>query len=204
MRGATFFYGTTEFFIEECYSCGIAFGMPKETQQNRKRDKKSFFCPNGHGQVYSRSAEQELREQIERKEQMLHAAELRAETAEKDRQLVTKAHKKMRERVMNGVCPCCNRTFQNLMLHMKSEHPDFSDVRTLLTLRTAFAMTQAQVAKEAGVDSSHVSLYERGHHVAGYAKTRLDAWLERHQATELPEPSTTASGNDEGSTAGRP
>ena len=62
---------------------------------------------------------------------------------------VSKAHKRMRERVMNGVCPCCNRTFQNLREHMKSEHADFGTVQTLAALRQAFGMTQEAVAKEA-------------------------------------------------------
>ena len=71
------------------------------------------------------------------------------------------------------------------MQHMKSEHPDFSTVQTLKTIRVAFGMTQHDIAKESNVDSTQVSLYERGKHVAPYAKKRLDHWLERHQVNTL-------------------
>jgi hypothetical protein len=29
-------------------------------------------------------------------------------------------------RVSAGVCPCCNRTFQNVARHMKTKHPDIA------------------------------------------------------------------------------
>jgi hypothetical protein len=29
--------------------------------------------------------------------------------------------------VANGVCPCCNRTFQNLARHMAGKHPDYEE-----------------------------------------------------------------------------
>ncbi len=32
-----------------------------------------------------------------------------------------------RERIVSGVCPCCNRTFQNLARHIAGQHPDFAE-----------------------------------------------------------------------------
>jgi DNA-binding XRE family transcriptional regulator len=173
------------FEVEHCSACGIAFAMTADFEKRRRNDHKTFYCPAGHALHYNGPSEaQKLKQELERKEQMLAAAQARAATAENERKQITSAHKKMRERVMNGVCPCCNRTFQNLMQHMRSEHPDYSSIRTLKTLRTAFGMTQAQVAKEAGVDYTHVSLYERDKPVAPYIKERLDNWLEKHNAAE--------------------
>lgn len=40
--------------------------------------------------------------------------------------VVTKQRKKL-ERVKAGVCPCCNRTFQNLQQHMANKHPEFQE-----------------------------------------------------------------------------
>jgi hypothetical protein len=166
---------------EQCCNCGIVFAMTADFKKRRLNDKGWFYCPAGHRQRYIGPTEaQKLREELERKQQMLAAAEARANTAEMERQQVTKAHRRMRERVMNGVCPCCNRTFQNLMQHMRSEHPDFSEIKTVFALRKAFGMTQADVGKEAGVDSTYVSFYQRGKHVPAYAKERLDGWVERH------------------------
>lgn len=181
----TAFAENTWFEVEYCCRCHIAFAVPAEFRKKRLDDRGAFYCPAGHGQHFTGPTEaQKLKTELERKASMLQAAELRAETAEKDRLQVAKAHRKMRERVMNGVCPCCNRTFQNLMSHMRSEHPDFATVQTMLALRTAFAMTQAAVAREAGVDATHVSLYERGLHVAPHVKDRLDDWLDLHKARD--------------------
>ncbi len=173
------------FEIVHCCDCRMPFAMTHALFEARKNDHKSFYCPEGHGQHFTGPSEaQKLKRELERKEEMLNAAKQRADTAEQERKQITTAHKKMRERVMNGVCPCCNRTFQNLMQHMKSEHPDFSSVRTMLTLRKAFGMTQAAVAQEAGVDGTHVSNYERGKPIAPRYKARLDNWLETHGAKD--------------------
>jgi hypothetical protein len=36
--------------IEEinCVACGIRFGMPKSLLEQRRRDHRGFYCPNGH------------------------------------------------------------------------------------------------------------------------------------------------------------
>lgn len=170
-----------ELSTEVCCNCGILFAMPADMQRRRRDDHKWFYCPAGHEQHYTGATEaQRLQRELDRKAEMLANANARAETAERDRRSIAKAHQKMRVRVMNGVCPCCNRTFQNLMQHMRSEHPDFSEIRTLLALRQAFGMTQEAVAVEAGVTTPQVSLYERGRNVPAYAKESLDHWVEQH------------------------
>lgn len=32
---------------------------------------------------------------------------------------------RLKNRAAHGVCPCCNRTFQQLARHMSAKHPDF-------------------------------------------------------------------------------
>jgi len=175
------------FGVEHCCNCGIAFAMPKDFQDRRRNDRAYFYCPSGHAQHYTGKTEaQKLKEELERKNQMLDAASARANRSELERERIAKAHKKMRVRVMNGVCPCCNRTFQNLMAHMKSEHPGFSDTKTLFVLRTAFGMTQAAVGSEAGVIAPYVCLYEKGKPVPRMAKDRLERWIEQHHADATP------------------
>lgn len=181
-------FSNNEWFeVEQCCNCGMSFAMTADFKRRRLKDRESFYCPSGHRQHYiGKTEEQKLKEELERKQQMLDAAQARAVTAERDGEIVAKAHRKMRTRVMNGVCPCCNRTFQNLLMHMKSEHPDFKETMNLSMLRAAFCMTQAAVAKEAGVNAASVSLYEREHPVPTYAKQRLDNWVESHNAKVLP------------------
>lgn len=32
---------------------------------------------------------------------------------------------RLKNRIAAGVCPCCNRSFQNVARHMAGQHPDF-------------------------------------------------------------------------------
>jgi DNA-binding XRE family transcriptional regulator len=169
------------FTVVHCYKCNTPFGMTSELQQRRVDDHKGFFCPNGHEQFYQGKTEaQKLKIELERQRQITEAAQARASKAENEREQVAKAHKKMRNRIMNGVCPCCNRTFQNLLSHMKAEHPEFREFKTLPTLRAAFGMTQSAVAREAGVLTTYISNHERDKPVPTYAKARIDGWIAKH------------------------
>ena len=171
------------FEVEHCYKCSMAFAMPSDFKRNKLKDRSTFYCPSGHPQYYiGQTEEQRLKKELEQKAKLLEAANDRVDVVKRERDHITKAHVKMRSRVMNGVCPCCNRTFQNLMSHMKSEHPEFRDIKTVAALRAAFGMTQADVAREAGVHAVHVSLYERDKPVSRYIKNRLEAWADRHNA----------------------
>jgi Fe-S oxidoreductase len=49
-------------------------------------------------------------------------ADARAQKAAKTR--IKNDRDRIKTRVANGVCPHCNRTFQNLARHMASQHPD--------------------------------------------------------------------------------
>jgi len=121
-----------------CCSCGIPFAVPSNYKMNLQRTQDSFYCPNGHSQSYSKSTETILKEKIERLEkekeierQKLERTIFYANQSLKDKKTEITVLKrkntikrKQLERVKNGVCPCCNRTFQNLMEHMKLKHPE--------------------------------------------------------------------------------
>jgi DNA-binding XRE family transcriptional regulator len=168
------FVHNVEFVTEECCNCHMQFAMTRDYFEKRRADQKTFYCPAGHAQHYTVSSEQKLRQQVERERSMREAAEARAATAARQRDQVTKSHRRMRTRVMNGVCPCCNRTFQNLMQHMKTQHEgEFS----LRNIRDAFGMTQAAVAEEVGIQTTYISLYERMKPVPDYAKQSIEIWI---------------------------
>lgn len=173
-----------EFVTITCYSCKMPFGMSRAFYEARRKDHKDFTCPAGHEQHFTgKSEEEKLREEVERKGQMLDAAQQRAHRLERQRDDVTKAHKRMRDRIRNGVCPCCNRTFQNLLRHMQTEHADQPPLRTL---REAYGLTQANLADEIGVTNGHISAAERGKPVASYAQHAIDSWVDR-QAPAIKE-----------------
>lgn len=125
------FEAAVEFEIVECANCGIRFAVTSGFKQRRKEDHKDFFCPSGHSNFYPQASETErLRKQLEAEKRGHKAAEHRADVAREEarfaeyRRRAAKAQlTKMRKRVANGVCPCCNRSFDDLHRHMKAKHP---------------------------------------------------------------------------------
>lgn len=119
-----------------CCRCSIPFAMPVELDEFLQRSQERFYCPNGHGQSYSKSTEQILREKLEKQKQT-HEIELRGinnnlqwtreqrDRAIKERTATKGQLTKLKNRVKNGVCPCCNRSFHNLQQHMQKQHPEF-------------------------------------------------------------------------------
>lgn len=156
--------------------CSLMFGMPRPFYDARRRDHKTWYCPNGHARVFTGKSETEkLRDELERKEQMLDAAQQRAIKVERQRNEVTRAHQRMRARIQNGVCPCCNRTFQNLLMHMQTEHPE---QKTLRSLREAYGLTQSTLAQEIGISPVYVSGFENDKHIPAYAENRINEWVQ--------------------------
>lgn len=117
---------------EECYTCGVVFWMPSQFQENRRKDKKNFFCPSGHHQAYIESEADRLRKELEKQKKRTEWAEEQAKNARADaeraelrRRAQFGENTKLRKRISNGVCPCCRRNFVSLGRHLKKMHPDF-------------------------------------------------------------------------------
>lgn len=175
--------GGVDFVTEECCACGMPFAMTADFKSRRLKDHKSFYCPSGHSQHYiGKSEEQKLREQLERERLAREAESGRAALLESQRDAIARNYGRMRERIKNGVCPCCNRAFQNLMQHMRTKHPDFGQHQMLRALRDTFGLTQRAIADEIGIPASYVSNYERERPVPEYAVGKIMDWVERCSA----------------------
>lgn len=118
--------------IEECCNCHITFAMPKDLQRRCGETGGNFYCPLGHAQHYTTTEVQRLRDKLVREQNWRKDADIRAQAAQDQAQTAersARAYKgqvtKIRKRVANGVCPCCNRTFANLARHMAGQHPGF-------------------------------------------------------------------------------
>lgn len=163
------------FSTEICCRCAMAFAMPSDYQRRRKNDHAPFYCPNGHQQHYTGPDEtSKLKSELERQSQILEVERQRSARLQAEHADVKRAHTRMRERVFNGVCPCCNRTFQDLMRHMHTEH---AAERSLRVWREAFGLSQAMLAKEIGISPVYVSMHETGKAAPEYAKKAIDDWL---------------------------
>lgn len=61
MRGDEF-VGRVTYVVETCYHCELPFAMTEDFKEERMKDKKTFYCPAGHRQVYvGLSAAQKLK-----------------------------------------------------------------------------------------------------------------------------------------------
>lgn len=112
-----------------CYSCGVIFGMPAEMDRDRRQDRKSFWCPNGHAQSYIGKTEAEKERERAQKAEERSAALIAQLDQERASHSATKGQlTKTKKRIANGVCPCCHRSFVQLARHMKGQHPKYTEV----------------------------------------------------------------------------
>jgi DNA-binding XRE family transcriptional regulator len=172
------FVGGINFITEECCNCGMSFAMTDDFRKQRLNDHKSFYCPKGHSQYYSgKPEEQKLKEELQRKQTALNNKIQENSLLKDQRNRVKNSYNRMRERIKNGVCPCCNRSFDNLLRHIKSKHPEFGEHDRFKMIREQFGLSQIAVANEIQIPSSYISLYERQKPVPGYAKDEIEQWI---------------------------
>ena len=123
--------------VVTCCSCGIPFGMPDYHKKRLLATGDEFWCPNGHRQYFSESDVQRLERQLKESKRQVELFKgcYEIEQADHDytrrRLSATKGVlTKTKSRVANGICPCCNRHFENLQRHMGNKHPNYSTVET--------------------------------------------------------------------------
>lgn len=115
-----------------CYKCGIRFGVPQRFMEVRKQDRGLFYCPCGHEQAFRPDEVDRLKNQVARlisqKDQAdAEAANQRQQRCATERRLIAQkaAKTRLKNRIKNGVCPCCDRFFKELHRHMETQHPEF-------------------------------------------------------------------------------
>lgn len=137
---ATFTETRTEtFHVIGCASCGSNFGINDALYRRAARQAIGhIYCPScGRQNHWSESDDKkrirELEESLKResaakmRERQSHdqtKTELRETEARRRAEKAAKT--RIKNRVANGVCPCCNRTFQDLHRHMTTKHPEYA------------------------------------------------------------------------------
>lgn len=127
---------TVTYESTECANCGVEVWMPATILRLRLQDKRSFYCYNGHALSWSGPNEDErkiqrLNEQVARQARRIVFAE-NAQAAEERSHIATRGHlTRAKRRTAAGVCPCCNRSFKQLRLHMRSQHPEHLEAQRI-------------------------------------------------------------------------
>lgn len=129
----------TKFNVVSCANCGVKFAVNQDLyRQAVVESRRSVYCPACGLETVWR--ESESQREIRRLKGELETAGRRADTAARRAELADaratglenslRATKgvvtKIKRRISNGVCPCCNRTFRDLHRHMASQHPEFN------------------------------------------------------------------------------
>lgn len=111
----------------DCIYCDFVFAVPKTADEKWQNNHTTFYCPKCRGNMhYSDKPETERLEK-----DLAYYKSKNASLRESNEFYQNSAraykghHTRVKNRVKNGVCPCCNRTFKDLQRHMKSKHPDF-------------------------------------------------------------------------------
>ena len=104
-----------------CIQCGCIIGMEREFYDCRLNDHAVFYCQNGHGQNFMAESDWDKGQRLLREEQARHARTL---TRENEERLAKERLERQLKRVGRGVCPECNRSFQNLARHMACKHAE--------------------------------------------------------------------------------
>lgn len=123
----------------ECCICGVIFAST--LLPSRRKDGQDFYCPNGHGQRFTKTEAAKLREQLSVEQARREQAErdlLWAQAQERKavKKLISQTNslaagaRKWSTRIQAGVCPHCQRTFKQLAAHMKCKHGELTTART--------------------------------------------------------------------------
>ena len=125
-----------DFYIVECGCCGGVYAILERVRLQKEREGKSWTCPYcDTGWGYSdNGTNAELKRELAKAEQAIKLERKQTEWARQDARNAKNsargykaAKTRIKNRIAHGVCPCCQRTFENLARHMANKHPDYSD-----------------------------------------------------------------------------
>lgn len=112
----------------QCGTCGVVHAIPKAMHEAAQREGGFWHCPNGHSRGYGKGTLQadldRARAELDAERDRKAAALARANKSEQALRRLEARTQREHKRAAAGVCPCCNRTFQQLARHMKAKHPD--------------------------------------------------------------------------------
>ena len=134
---------TQKFLVVSCYTCGIPFGITSNLYKRVVTDATgSVYCPSCGSKTCWRESEHEKEKRrlkaemeseiarVKRDKEYLEASvkrhRERADIAERSLTATRGVVTRIKNRVSKGVCPCCNRSFENLHRHMTTQHPEFA------------------------------------------------------------------------------
>ena len=115
--------------IGTCCKCKTSMALPEDLYHAAKKSEKiTFHCAYGHPQhfVQGETDLERMRRRAERAEQRVAHRDDTIDSLERSVAAQKGNVTRLKNRAAAGVCPCCNRSFQNLHRHMQNKHPGFT------------------------------------------------------------------------------
>jgi hypothetical protein len=119
-------------FVGPCCSCSSQIWLPEALYVAAKHSEKiTFYCPYGHPQIFPqgdtmltlvRRERDRLAQQMAMREDHIRQLSRDLSNVTQQRETLKRAAARTKKRIGNGVCPECNRTFENLQRHMHTKH----------------------------------------------------------------------------------
>ena len=118
----------------ECGECSITYAAPEGFWEERQRDGRTWYCPNGHPRVYRDSTEQKLRRELKAKEERLQELRRARDRYQEERDTEARSHTatkghltRARKRAAAALCPVedCDRKIVDMARHLTAKHPDY-------------------------------------------------------------------------------
>lgn len=131
-----FTYKGQVFHMHSCAACKTlhAFSDPIYRAMMERVGEMAVHCPNGHQWVFAKG-ETDLDKMRRERDRLAQAIAQRDDEITRQRDLRKHAERsaiaykgkvtRLKNRASVGLCPCCNRSFQDLARHMAGKHPEF-------------------------------------------------------------------------------
>lgn len=117
----------------QCYTCKcevwITDALYEAAHHSRGSNGVQFYCGYGHAQhyIWGETELDKMRRDRDRLAQRVAQKDDELKSLEGRRRAAVGQVTRIKNRVGHGVCPCCNRTFENLHRHMTTQHPTFTE-----------------------------------------------------------------------------
>jgi len=114
----------------QCGECGGVYAL-SERYVNYKREKGGYwicpYCKCGWGYSLKDSELEKAKKEAKRANDNLARERARHDQTQMSLRSHKAAKTRLKNRIAQGACPCCNRYFKNLHQHIKTKHPKYNE-----------------------------------------------------------------------------
>jgi hypothetical protein len=123
MTTKTYVYSTT-LTVTNCGDCGIPFAIPRDLYADRRKDGRSFYCPNGHFISYAETENQRLARELAYQKDRRAAIAAERDQIQASLSATRGVVTRMRNRAIAGECSFCGQHLHDLARHVARMHPN--------------------------------------------------------------------------------